>query len=239
MKFMDGKMDKLLSGLQMEHLQSLFQFYKNYTSEYLKINSPYIRKNINLESLDNEIFEPHPYIPIKASNYGRIKYLDTILEQKQFSDGYIYVNVPYEIEKLLYETKENKIPKNKMSTPIVEGAVNYAIEKYSGKYSYHPCIQIGITEDSRIINWYEYEYKYGSKYKNKNFRKIFKDKIINGIKFIEIPIYVYRLVAETWLENPNYEIYKTVHHITNNGYDNTIYNLMWVSDKQHKIIENR
>lgn len=44
---------------------------------------------------------------------------------------------------------------------------------------------------------------------------------------------VYQLVAETWLENPDREQYSIVHHLTNNGYDNRVTNLMWVSKKQH------
>jgi hypothetical protein len=56
---------------------------------------------------------------------------------------------------------------------------------------------------------------------------------------------VYRLVAETWLERPNVneiqrvqknEYYNTVHHISNNGYDNRIENLMWVTEWQHAMI---
>jgi len=48
--------------------------------------------------------------------------------------------------------------------------------------------------------------------------------------------YVYRLVAETWLENPNHELYNTVHHISNNGMDNRKENLMWVTKAQHAQI---
>jgi ribosomal protein L24E len=56
---------------------------------------------------------------------------------------------------------------------------------------------------------------------------------------------VYRLVAETWLERPDpkelpkdikYLRYNTVHHISNNGYDNRIENLMWVTEWQHAMI---
>jgi hypothetical protein len=57
---------------------------------------------------------------------------------------------------------------------------------------------------------------------------------------------VYRLVAETWLDHPdnfwakdpseNAGNYNTVHHISNNGYDNRIENLMWVTRWQHAMI---
>ena len=50
--------------------------------------------------------------------------------------------------------------------------------------------------------------------------------------------YVYRLVAKTWCENPNPELYKIVHHISNNGMDNRKENLMWVTKAQHDEIHN-
>jgi len=74
----------------------------------------------------------------------------------------------------------------------------------------------------------------------------------NGYLFVDIksirktiPEKVYRLVAETWLERPDTkelskvqknECYNTVHHISNNGYDNRIENLMWVTEWQHAMI---
>jgi len=64
----------------------------------------------------------------------------------------------------------------------------------------------------------------------------------NGYLFIDIKSSektisekVYRLVAETWLERPDL-CYNTVHHISNNGYDNRIENLMWVTEWQHAMI---
>ena len=74
----------------------------------------------------------------------------------------------------------------------------------------------------------------------------------NGYLFVDIkskrktiPEKVYRLVAETWLERPYFKglskenkslRYNTVHHISNNGYDNRIENLMWVTVWQHAMI---
>jgi hypothetical protein len=246
-----------LSGLSTELLKELFQdqkklcgkkifdFLPEYKNKYLEMNGSYIRKDI-LKSLDAKSlaegkFIPHPYIPVEIDNYGTIKYLGDILEEKciKNGDGYPYVNVLYEIEKLRNERKENKKRENKLSTPIVEKAVEYENKKYPinryGDWPWHPCIQIGVTDNSKIINLYPKD----NGYPNVNFGNIFKEKINNGIKFVEIPIHIYRLVAETWLENPDYCKYKTPHHISNNGYDNSIYNLMWVTDVQHKIIENR
>lgn len=48
-------------------------------------------------------------------------------------------------------------------------------------------------------------------------------------------IYVYRLVGETWLKKPS-ENYTIVHHINENGYENTPENLLWVTQDQHSIL---
>jgi hypothetical protein len=241
-----GDVEKL-SGLSTDLLKKLFQdqmewrekrmldFFPKYIKGYLEINGCYIRKEIEIDfekPLDKERFEPHPYIPIQASNYGNIKYSGMILEKKEHKEGYIYVNVPYEIDRLKNEQKENKRSENKLATPTVEDVVEYEneiypINKQEMWWPWHPCICIGVTDDSKIINLHKY------------FGKMFKEKINNGIKFVEITIYVYRLVAETWLGNPDYDKYKFVHHITNNGNDNSIYNLMWVTSSQHAILENR
>jgi len=66
----------------------------------------------------------------------------------------------------------------------------------------------------------------------------------NGYLFVDIksirktiPVKVYRLVAETWVERSDIdESYNTVHHISNNGYDNRTENLMWVTEWQHAMI---
>jgi len=74
----------------------------------------------------------------------------------------------------------------------------------------------------------------------------------NGYLFVDIKSTsetfskkVYRLVAETWLGRNDFRDfseaikssrYNTVHHISNNGYDNRIKNLMWVTEWQHAMI---
>lgn len=227
---------KLLSKYSIDFLKESFNNRID-TEEYNEIKKFNIYKNIEPNLLNGEEFKQHPYIPIYASNYGRIKYSDRILFQKDLGNGYIYIKVPYEKYKLIKESREgrNKIkPENYLSTPIVEEVVEYKSYKSSANYKWHPYMYIGITSNLEIINVYKDKFINGIKYANENFMKIFNEKINNGINFIEIPIYVYRLVAETWLENPNYKNYKTVHHISNNGYNNTIYNLIWVTDDQHK-----
>jgi hypothetical protein len=47
---------------------------------------------------------------------------------------------------------------------------------------------------------------------------------------------VYRLVAETWCDRPDSNVYTTVHHISNNGMDNRTSNLLWVTPEQHEEI---
>jgi hypothetical protein len=60
------------------------------------------------------------------------------------------------------------------------------------------------------------------------------------VKIPEVGQYmVYRLVAETWCDNPDRSIYITVHHISNNGMDNRPENLLWVTTEQHVEIHPR
>jgi hypothetical protein len=47
---------------------------------------------------------------------------------------------------------------------------------------------------------------------------------------------VHRLVAQTWNPNPAPCIYKIVHHIDNNGFNNLFSNLLWVTYAQHAMI---
>lgn len=47
---------------------------------------------------------------------------------------------------------------------------------------------------------------------------------------------VYQLVAETWCENPDFDLYHIVHHISNNGMDNRKENLLYVTKAQHSLI---
>ena len=52
---------------------------------------------------------------------------------------------------------------------------------------------------------------------------------------------VWNLVAETWLKAPEdgtIDIYH-VHHISNNGYDNSIYNLIWLDKETHAQIDHK
>jgi hypothetical protein len=67
---------------------------------------------------------------------------------------------------------------------------------------------------------------------------------IKGIRKPEIEKLVYKLVGETWLKKPvnnwypsdNAYNYNIIHHITNNGYDNRVENLIRVTKWQHKMI---
>jgi len=45
---------------------------------------------------------------------------------------------------------------------------------------------------------------------------------------------VYRLVAEVWLEHSKER--NIVHHINNDGYDNSVNNLIWVTAEEHNEI---
>lgn len=50
--------------------------------------------------------------------------------------------------------------------------------------------------------------------------------------------FVYQMVAKAFFGTPPSEGY-AVHHITNNGYDNSVGNLIYLTDEQHAIVEHR
>lgn len=50
---------------------------------------------------------------------------------------------------------------------------------------------------------------------------------------------VYELVAETWLVKPSDKENLQIHHINNNGYENTPENLIYVSREDHKKIHGK
>jgi hypothetical protein len=221
--------ENLLGIYPLEYLK--FKFKQKYLPEnkFYIINGCSVNENDDINNLNGEIFRKHPYLPVYASNYGRIKNNEKIMEQKSLKDGYLYVDIPYDVENLKRETWEEYLKmENGMETPIVEEAMDYneldTNKCEHEKFEWHPKIQIGVSNYGKIKNWYN----------GKHYGKYFK---VFHNKFIIISIYVYRIVAETWIENPNYKIYNIVHHISNNGYDNTIFNLMWVNKKQHNEIE--
>jgi hypothetical protein len=62
--------------------------------------------------------------------------------------------------------------------------------------------------------------------------------------YVDIPGYknkpIYQFVAETYLlkSNPDRTKYNTVHHISNNGFDNRVRNLIYVTPEQHGTIHS-
>ena len=54
----------------------------------------------------------------------------------------------------------------------------------------------------------------------------------------ELPkMLVYQMVAETFLEKPDSGEYQ-IHHITNNGYDNSVGNLIYLTKEQHNQLNH-
>lgn len=68
--------------------------------------------------------------------------------------------------------------------------------------------------------------------------KNWKEIIIKGVP-LYLP-YVYNYVAKTWLEphNNDNNIWD-IHHLSNDGYDNSPQNLIWITRNQHKRINHR
>ena len=82
-------MDKLLTDLSLDELQE---------KSSIKPDVPYFT-NMDTNLLPNEVFKPHPKLPIEASNYGRIRFNNEILLQKPNPDkkphyGYLLVDIP-------------------------------------------------------------------------------------------------------------------------------------------------
>ena len=226
-------MTEYLSHLPLVYLKYLSKM--NDKNRIFKINGKNVFEDTDKGLYEGEIFKKHPIQNgIYVSNFGRIKIWDEIEIQKIEGNEYLYIEYAYKISNFDEDIKNSS--KINITTPIAYSCIDIdknAIEKKGEKYIGHPFLRI--FRNTRNM-YFSIGYD-GKKY----FYDIKKGKKMDGNydDIIIIPTYTYRLVAETWLPNPNIEIYNMVHHIINNGYNNTIYNLMWVSDAQHKIIERR
>jgi hypothetical protein len=226
----DFEIKSLLTNLPLNYMQHLYE--QKLATEGFKINGKNVYEDDSSELYIGEKFKKHPNTNLLVSNYGRIKKNNKFIKQEIEKEGYLYVNLLYSshlYEKALLDTKTFKF-----STPSL--AFKEIIADKEGEHifgehfeSSHPFLPIHRTKKGHFFSM-DYENK-------KYFYKTNTAK--NGDKTFSIPIYVYRLVAETWCFNPLPEEYTEVHHIINNGYNNTIFNLLWVTHSQHKIIEKR
>jgi hypothetical protein len=222
-------MEKILGKLPIDYLQHLYE--QKLITENFKINSKRVYEDDDLELYNGEIFRKHKNTGVCVSNYGRIKLGKNIVKQKIEKEGYLYTDILYNISSFDKDLIGKK--QYKYRTPIACKVItidNNIVSIYREKYDEHPYLQIYRNKRGLFFSM-DYENK------NKYFYKVLTTS--TNEKFISIPIYTYRLVAETWIQNPDTKIYNQVHHIINNGYNNTIFNLMWVTYEQHKIIEKR
>jgi hypothetical protein len=226
-------MEKLLSNLPIDYLQHLAYLdkiaKKKSSLEEFNVNGESVYKNESLNLYSGEKFRKHPNINLYVSNYGRIKDKEGILKQEIEKEGYLYVSLFY--SSLMFDNVIANKKEYKFSTPsIVFKKINIDKEIepiYRESYVTHPFLQL---HRNKRGNFFSIDYD--------NHKCFYKTSIgKNGIETFFIPIYVYRLVAETWKTKP--KGYTEVHHIINNGYDNTVFNLMWVTNDQHKMIEKR
>jgi hypothetical protein len=226
-------MERLLIDLPIDylkHLANLHKLARNKSSlEEFKINGKNVFEDDTPELYSGEMFKTHPEINIEVSNYGRLRCKSSIVKQEMKKEGYPYMIFFYRLSDLENDISNKK--NCKYRTPIAIDLIDQNKDLSEIKYEHyveHPYLGLCINKRSLV---FVIEYKT----KQKIFFSPFEAK--NGDKIIPIPIYVYRLVAETWIPKP--EGYNEVHHIINNGYNNTIFNLMWVTRSQHKIIEER
>jgi hypothetical protein len=99
----------------------------------------------------------------------------------------------------------------------INGEIAEQVEKYVNKK------KIQNEKDIKIQVGY-LQLKYSSE--NENIKKAW-DVIKEN--------YIYDMVAKIWLWKPDDEGWR-VHHITNNGYDNRVENLIWVKESDHREI---
>jgi hypothetical protein len=229
----------LSNGFPIEYLK--FKYNEYFYQKELRINNKIIYQYNNIELLADEYFKPHPNLRIEVSNYGRIKYKDKnnndkIKGQKVYNTGYLYVEFLFKVSTLLEETEKSNYDgygyseKNKYCTPIVWEQIEIGknIDLIENEiFKCHPYLGIEVSNHGKIKNTFKED-----KYIKHNGSEEFGE-------YVKIPIHVYRLVAETFIDNDNPKKYNTVHHVSNNGFDNTIYNLMWVTKDEHDIIEGR
>jgi len=79
-------------------------------------------------------------------------------------------------------------------------------------------------------------------YINNNLKEILHQSDDIEIGYLRLPKFpgfgnVYRLVAETWLKKDD-DKRNIVHHIDNDGYNNRVKNLIWVTAKEHAKIHS-
>ncbi|GBU28644.1 hypothetical protein R84B8_02204 [Treponema sp. R8-4-B8] len=225
-------MEKQINNLPIPYLQHLANLHKiakqkSSLAEF-KINKKNVYENVCLDLLDGEIFKKHPNLNLDISNYGRIKDNEIIVKQEIENEGYLYISLFFPSSMFNNDIANKK--EYKIYTPsIVFNKINIDKEIkpiYNERYTPHPFINIYRNKRGNFFS-INNNHKY--------FYKICTNK--NGEDGFFIPLYVYRLVAETWITKP--KGCTEVHHIINNGYNNTAYNLMWVTHSQHKLIEQR
>ena len=183
-----------------------------------------------------ENFKKHPYFDLEVSNYGRVKKGDVFLEQHNHGKNYLYIQCPCNIKKLITETLttmydgSSYTKKNTYCSPVLYEQILENTNKeyvFREQYKLHPYVRIALRKSDNTFFSMEFRDN-----KKRKYYQIFNDNIF-------IPLLVYRLVAETWVENENPKLFNEVHHIENNGFKNIPSNLLWVSHEEHKFIEKR
>ena len=195
----------------------------------------YVNEKIIIPKNERKLYDPFPDDILFESDWISYRYKPII--KKEEKKGYLYVDFSYSTEKLDKEFDRSfdgkqYTDRNRFWTPVVCPMIDIdenITHNKGEKYVFHPYIRIGKTESGHYFSDDYYNKRYYFKVYNNEKKG----------KYITIPIYVYRLVAETYLDNPNPRKYSQVHHILNNGYNNSVFNLMWVTDEQHRWIEER
>lgn len=134
----------------------------------------------------------------------------------------------YPFQKTNYEDLKGEQWKPYKNLEMIKGQYNQ--NHYIGK-EYHNIKKLEVSDLGRVRVTYV-----------DNKKEILHQSDDIEIGYLRLPKFpgfgnVYRLVAETWLEKDNDER-NIVHHIDNDGYNNKVENLVWVTAEEHAKIHS-
>ena len=152
------------------------------------------------------------------------------IEQLKDLSSKVTINYPFQDVTTPYLTKINGEKEQWKKYDITLILSQYNPNHYIGK-KYHDIEIMYVSDMGRV------KVKYKTNISPNEEILAQSDDIEGG--YLRLPKFpgfgnVYRLVAETWLEEVKDK--NIVHHINNNGYDNRVENLIWVNKEEHGLI---
>lgn len=170
----------------------------------------------------------------KTKNYtqqGTMEINKNIIKQQSFDISQL-------ANKILNQDEIDKLRKQGESYPYQDIET---ISLQDEEWKFHPEGKYEVSSLGRI-KYKEEILPQCDKGEQKGWLIIGKSHSADGVK-LNTTKYIYRFVAETWLEKDFSQSENLgrweVHHISNDGYDNSIDNLIWLRQKLHQEIHNQ